>query len=692
MRACAAVVALLWLAACAQESRPRWVLLAEGHVPARTLPPAAAAGDGPRIVRDDEGTWLTLDLAREDWIYKEGLGAWGAAVPAFGLGKSDGRAPQRLTAGERRFVWLPPAELDRPGGPPPGSFLHTSGGLFLRLEADETPPERATLGLRTERGATTDGRFRVFGARYSYDGLSVWPGETWRRELAGSDSARVLHFATVSEPAWSGAASAPLVFAVRIDGVERLRHEVEDPSRPHFAWQALELGPGAHVLEFAVEGALAYTGFASPVVGPREHAPASERRPDVLVFLADTFRADNLELDVADGALTPRLRALAANGRVFTSARSPSTYTFPSHASMFTGLYPRRAGAISTAHALPDPLPTVAEAFRAAGYRTGAVTDSAMVSRKFGLDQGFEVFDEELVDLDSTLARARAYLAASDGRPSLLFVQTYRVHAPFHASPAARAAAGAGSLDHDTLERRRLEAHERDPGGADERAAARELERLYRAGVRDFDTALAPLLDELAAADFFAHGLFVLTSDHGEAFLEHDEMYHTGTVHEEQLRVPLVFVGRGVAPGREHAPVSLVDLAPTLTALAGVVGPQAWRGRSLVAPRTSGSPTLAFQVWGPLADSTLAIIDGPHKLIASEDPHATDPILRAYRLDLDPDETHDLRTEPWASALLNRTRARLEQEATPLHELEKAHLDEASARQLDALGYGGREE
>jgi arylsulfatase A-like enzyme len=143
-----------------------------------------------------------------------------------------------------------------------------------------------------------------------------------------------------------------------------------------------------------------------------------------VLFVADTFRADNLACYGGLEGLTPELDRLASESLTFLQARSTSTYTLPAHAALFSSLYPHQTSADGLAHALPDAIDTIAERLRRSGYRTGAVTDAAVVSRAFGMQQGFESWDERRSDLDSTLERVRAFLGSADGRPTFLFVHT----------------------------------------------------------------------------------------------------------------------------------------------------------------------------------------------------------------------------------------------------------------------------
>ena len=119
---------------------------------------------------------------------------------------------------------------------------------------------------------------------------------------------------------------------------------------------------------------------------------------------------------------------------------------------------------------------------------------------------------------------------------------------------------------------------------ADLRDVVRHMEGLYLGGVVDFGRRFAHLHRQLEALGFGSERHFVLVSDHGEAFLEHENIMHKGPVYEEQTRIPWIMAGPGIERGRVDTPVSLLDLAPTIAELAGIDPDASWAGRSVLAP------------------------------------------------------------------------------------------------------------
>jgi arylsulfatase A-like enzyme len=721
-RAAGWCLALAALGACARTNGPHWVPLAQGFRP--ELSPEAvelSGGERPlRLVADGTSTdaWLETRLLRTDWKWQERVGVWLAEVELRGLGSPrDGSPPQRLWNSDVRYEHVSALGLFSGRELRPGSFLLNEGRLRLHLAEGQEPPPELFLAVYAGRGEEQCGAWRVRGRRFTAEALPVWPGERVEREvelLAPS----ALRFATCVEPAREPARAAPggpgVRFRVSYDG-ETLFEHLETRAES-VRWHEVRLPAGRRGtarLAFEVHGPFAYTSFASPFLGPADvGAPAArpwnreadqerdrtrgERQPNLIVFQADTFRADNLAYYGGTLGLTPFLDELAARSVRFRNAWSVSTYTLPAHATMFTGLWPRQAGIVAQDSAVSSGLVTIAELLSRAGYRTGAVTEATLVSHKYGLDRGFQWWDESQESLEETLGRAREFLAADDGRPVFLFLQTYRAHAPYEVSVETRAQRAElgiqGSFAELTEERaaRRRAGQRLTP--EEEAALVQRMQKHYWGGVADLDRGLRGFCGELRTSGLLERGCLLFTSDHGEAFYEHREVFHAGWVYEEQVRIPLFLHGNGLEPRDVVHPASLLDLAPTLADLAGVPAPPDWPGRSLLA--LDGDRTLlAFQLWRGKEDSTLAILEGGRKVIAFEDEEALRSLAvgAAFDLRADPLERDDRAAagEGWPRELLERVRPALEAAMRPQGELRGAEVDAEQMRSLEALGYGG---
>ncbi|MEQ1895470.1 MAG: sulfatase, partial [Planctomycetota bacterium] len=408
--------------------------------------------------------------------------------------------------------------------------------------------------------------------------------------------------------------------------------------------------------------------------------------PDIVLFLADTFRADNLAAYGGDPAWTPNLNRFAQRAFVCANARSNAAWTLPSVASLLTGFAPGQHTAVEKELQLPERIRTLAERLASAGYRTGAVTDAAFVSPNFGLDQGFELFrpnESKHWDLDWTLARAREFLAADDGRPVFLLVHTYRAHMPY------RVGAEEDSREFDTLQEHYQLLARKNAAGPDERRAlvaeaAPLYAPLYRAGVRDVDRGFGELLTELERLGIAPAGVVLFTSDHGEALGENDDFFHDGELWDSKLRVPLLLAGADFSAGKLAASATLLDVAPTLARLAGLAPDRDWLGQDL-ATVTAERPALAFRLQETVQ---LALVENGRKLFAHDlDGLELGLFEAAYELGPDPREEHALSGVEWAAELARRNAALVRRARAGLVDPAGALIHPDVEKALKGIGY-----
>jgi arylsulfatase A-like enzyme len=336
-----------------------------------------------------------------------------------------------------------------------------------------------------------------------------------------------------------------------------------------------------------------------------ELAPEPER-PAILLVVLDTVRADHVSSYGYPRPTTPQLDAVAAAGALFEDASASAPWTWPSHASLFTGQPPWVHGAHLTrgtgdATQIRDmsvtpmrrDLPTLAERLGRAGYRTVSLASNRWLDPPLGLTRGFE--DARVLDNDGLVFQAaREEIARRDARPLFLFVNLLSAHAPYLEGPGPWAVPDEAALSPaDAPEWLRPYLVTDAPGGVDlyEKPEGSELDgvgrylagqlsipdegmrllgALYDAGVRAADFGLGRVLQAWVAAH--PTGVVAVTSDHGEALGEHGLIDHRGAVYREQLHVPLVLAAPGTVPAgrRVRQPVRMLDLYPTLLELAGV--------------------------------------------------------------------------------------------------------------------------
>ena len=689
-----ATLSVLVLAACALEvEAPRWERLAIGAEP-RPVEALLASWNGAeeglsfRVAEGGNGVWVERALPQE-WRQDPKNGRWRLSLPE----------QPAIEPGDRVELSLDGVRMTLPAreGDGPRALIHGSE-LVLQLAQGDRAPREATVSFLAERSAGGRSAENVDGRSRIEDGLVVWPGE--RVELVRDLPARsVLRF----QPRLRRFASRGGVsFRVWLDDALAYESSVDVASGETLGPALIVLGeearPGVR-LAFEVSGVPAATSFARPVLGPAEVGrpgarPWRDSRQDVILFLADTFRADLLAAYGGDPALTPALNALAARSVVFREARSTSTWTLPAHGSLFTGTWPPQHGAEDMESALSGELDTLAEFFARAGYRSVAVTDGLYVTRAFGMDQGFESFEVQQYTgeprLASTLETARELVGADDGRPLFLFVQTYRTHWPYGRGPEE---------DDRRAKEVRNDATERVKAALDDEerqsvlgSAARELHALYREGASALDAEFGPWFRELEERGLFERGVFVFTSDHGEAFLEHDEKWHGGVPYEELARVPLFFFHVGEAPREVGFGASLIDLPPTLAEFCGLEPLVVWQGRDLF---TLQEERVLYSCVKERAKHHLGVVSGPHKLLATSTAPLRLPedLFAAYALDLDRGERVNLLgTETWVEELTRAALPGWRALQAPLTEGTRVELDEQQADELRRLGYAGEED
>jgi arylsulfatase A-like enzyme len=479
---------------------------------------------------------------------------------------------------------------------------------------------------------------------------------------------------------------------VSLDGAKLLSKELEVvPEAPSVAHQ-IEFPKGARGrLRFEIAGALALVGLLAPRLVPLDAPSAPPKPPDIMLFIADTYRADNLSAGGREAWLAPHLEEFSKKARVFTRAFAPAPWTLPSHAALFSSLYPPQACVTTAADALPAGARTLAEVLRAEGYRTLAVTDDAYVSPQFGLAQGFEHFEARRRSAQETVDATRVLLRDRDQRPVFLVVHTYRAHHPYVVDRETRAAMGerlglAPGLDLQAF----AEVPESIAGWTPEhRPTSAEAERmagfeaLYRGASADLDRLFGKVLEVLVSERVLPGAFVVFTSDHGEAFWEHGIAEHGNGVWNEHLAVPFLVAGPGIAPGRSESLASLIDVAPMVCGLVGVRPDPSWRGLDLLRVERTG-PLFAFQ--GP--GEPMAMFQGPWKLVFP-DSEAETPSA-AFDLSRDASEARNRSTEAEAAKLSADFRAERDAATGPLFQAESSRPDAKSLAELEALGYGGK--
>jgi len=327
------------------------------------------------------------------------------------------------------------------------------------------------------------------------------------------------------------------------------------------------------------------------------------RSKGIVLVSIDTLRRDHVGAYGYGPPTTPRLDALAREGIVAEDAVSVSSWTLPSHLSMLTSVDPAIHGGTDMRHGSGRRVPTLPALLRAAGYATRAVTSHLYVSRVYGLDEGFDGLDFHQDRRATDVAdRAIDLVDRFGDRPFFLFLHFYDPH--WHYDPPEPQRSLFAKPYRGTITGRWGDFSGRDAASVTP-ADLDHLLALYDGEIRYTDDQVGRVLDHLAARGALANTLVVVTSDHGEEFLEHGSWEHQKTLYDEVIRVPLIVRGPGVAARREPAPVSLLDVAPTVLSWAGMPLPSSFQGKSLLSALPGERESYG---------ETDHTVDGSHKL------------------------------------------------------------------------------
>ncbi len=369
---------------------------------------------------------------------------------------------------------------------------------------------------------------------------------------------------------------------------------------------------------------------------------ARARKPNVLLVVLDTTRADALTCYGGAAGATPNIDRLALDGARYTHAFSTCFWTLPAHASLFTGLYPTQAQATSETNRLPLEVATLAEVMRDDGYHTGAVVCNPWITEDRGFAQGFQTFIEawrriELVvgglpaGLTEQLAvdEATRWLdaQAAETEPFFLFVNFNVPHLPYLPPPEFVQRFIARPVSVGALTRLNAKARVWAVLAGAVKLTADDhtlLRQLYRGEVAVADAQVGLLLAKLRALGLLDDTVVVLTSDHGENIGDHGLIDHVLSMYDTTIRVPLIvrYPPRWPQNTVRDELVSLVDIAPTILDVCGVARPDQWSvsdAMSLCSAQRSTRPYVVAENDRPLNGVQLLRTSFPDFDVASID-------------------------------------------------------------------------
>jgi arylsulfatase A-like enzyme/Tfp pilus assembly protein PilF len=387
---------------------------------------------------------------------------------------------------------------------------------------------------------------------------------------------------------------------------------------------------------------------------------------NLLFVTIDTLRPDRLGSYGSKAGLTPHLDRLASEGVRFEQVLAHAPLTLPAHTSIFTSLYPTEHGVHDNGtFRVSASLPTLATTLQSAGYQTGAFVGAYVLDARFGLNRGFDVYDDYYGEkrgflsfaqlerpADAVVSSAERWIREARA-PWFAWMHLYDAHAPYRPPPEL-----ARKLPND----------------------------LYGAEVAFVDANLGAFLGRLSAAGGLDGTVLVVLGDHGESLGEHGEKTHGTFAYDSTLRVPWILWAKGLRPQVFSEAVRQVDVMPTLLDLLSVPPPERIVGQSL-RPYLTGeiryqAPSSYFEAlnphltqdWAPLT----GVVQEGHKLIRL-------PMPELYDLAPDPKEKENLYRQK--TGLVRRLSETLDEISAGSEAVSVAPPDRETVAKLRALGY-----
>ena len=460
-------------------------------------------------------------------------------------------------------------------------------------------------------------------------------------------------------------------------------------------------------------GARALRPAAGPPAAPPPVPADLAGRPNVILIVVDTLRAD--ELSCYGGPVeTPHLCGIAGEGGTQFTAFSQASWTKPSFASILTSTLPSTHGTMSKTAVLPASLELISEALKRRGYTTGGIVSNINLAPSFGFDQGYDEYTylapdylfaaqesssklilyqiaRKLVlglkgghrvsdyyqDAETVNRTAFDWFDRHQKSRFFLLLHYMDVHDPYFKHP------------YDGTAIARVEASSPDP------SAAPRMRELYEGEIRFVDEHVGALAAHLRQLGLWDDALVVLAADHGEEFMEHGGFWHGTTLYEEQIHVPLLVKwpkGRAEAPPRvdDHL-VRLIDIAPTLVARAGAEVPRSMQGTDLTHAPASEAERMAYAEEDHEGNVLTAVRTPEWKLIEANagNPRGLPPV-ELFAIGADPKEKHNLEAEQAERVAELRRHAQAQRQLAASRAVEggeQAKLSKEECERLRVLGY-----
>lgn len=355
--------------------------------------------------------------------------------------------------------------------------------------------------------------------------------------------------------------------------------------------------------------------------------PGGATGANLLLVTLDTTRADRLGCYGRAGAQTPTLDHLAAEGVRYSNAYATTPMTLPSHASVLTGLYPPAHGVrVNGEYRLDGHFTTLAEVLKTNGYQTAAFLSSFVLDARYGLSQGFDVYDFRVAKRASpgsgkyqersakavTEAATQWLTTRASQRPFFLWVHYFDPHFPYQAPPEF---------------------------------SSRLPSQPYQAEIAYMDSQIARLMGALEVANLRSTTVIAVVGDHGESLGEHNERHHSRTIYDAAMKVPFIVSLPGIIPQNQvidDTVVSLADVFPTTLDLLDLLTPElatSIDGDSLCERSDEEARIVFFETMATYINSGWAPLFGAAR---AGDKYIIAPKSEYYDLRTDPKELQNL--------------------------------------------------
>lgn len=358
----------------------------------------------------------------------------------------------------------------------------------------------------------------------------------------------------------------------------------------------------------------------------REFRSMSTKRPNLILMVLDTTRADHLGVYGYERDTSPHLDKLGRENHLYSYAVTAAPWTPPSVATFFTGLYPSAHGVMppnsrelarEAFHRLNEEHVTIAEFLRSHGYQTSGITPNPWTKEEFGYNQGFEKYqflNREVAGRISKEGIAEIERMAAGEQPFFLYLHYLDPHDPY--TPPEKFDIFDGPVSYHDYDKRTL-----------------KFLNLYDGEIRYMDAAIGNLIDFLKERGLYDSTHIVVVGDHGEQFKEHGHLGHGFQLHNEELHVPLIVKGPG-GPRKVDYTVSTVDVYPTLVELAGLPVPEFMQGGSLLNDAAARARTgVISEIRRVYNQKSITTLEGKKLIIDYGAPGATAPETTAAVFD-----------------------------------------------------------